>query len=346
MVHSIFAGEKRPKKPSTVLRELLEGPEILFRPGVGIAIQAQIAEAVGFKAVGLSGANTAAHIFGLPDAGLMTLPEIVENVRRVVGAVTIPVIADCDTGFGNAINVRRTVNEIIKAGAAGLFIEDQVSPKRCGFVRGKEVIPIDEAVSKYRAAVDARDALDDDFVLIARTDARGVAGGSVEDVIRRGKAYRDAGMDMIYAEALQSPEEIRMVAKALGKPFTCTYGDFKPTPTMQELQEWGLSMTASGFFVVAGLTGMWDLAVRMKEEGLQAFHQFTEEMTPHPLGKFGLFDLTGFAEVQAWEQRYLDATHDRDYDRSIGEYDPRYGHPAFAEFRRKAAAAAAAEKKD
>ncbi len=116
-----------------------------------------------------------------------------------------------------------------------------MAPKRCGFVRGKEVVPIDEAVLKVRAAADVRDAMDPDFILIARTDARGALGGGLEDTIRRGKAYRDAGADMIYAEALQSEEEIRQVSKAVGQPFMCTFHDL--SPSLEEMRSWGISMT-------------------------------------------------------------------------------------------------------
>src|SRR5690606_33151580 len=125
-------------------------------PLVGVwgatAQHAQLAEVTGFGHFGISGSATSTHLFGLPDAGLVTLSELAENVRRICQAVSIPVLVDCDTGFGNAINTVRTVSEVIRAGAAGLFIEDQVAPKRCGFVKGKELIPLEEAVGKYRAA--------------------------------------------------------------------------------------------------------------------------------------------------------------------------------------------------
>ncbi|MDH5364069.1 MAG: isocitrate lyase/PEP mutase family protein, partial [Dehalococcoidia bacterium] len=150
------------KKKSAVLRELIEREAILLRPCVAIALQAKMAEAVGFDALGISGSHTANHILGLPDAGLITMTEMVENIQRICNVVSIPVMADCDTGFGNAINVRRTVQSVVQAGAAGLFIEDQVAPKRCGFVKGKELISVEEAVGKFRAAVDARNELDPD----------------------------------------------------------------------------------------------------------------------------------------------------------------------------------------
>jgi 2-methylisocitrate lyase-like PEP mutase family enzyme len=285
-------------------------------------------EALGFKVVNVSGAQTAAHVLGLPDAGLITMSELVENVRRIATVVNIPVIADCDTGFGNAINVRRTIREIIGTGAAGLFFEDQVAPKRCGFVRGKEIIPLEEAVLKYRAAADVRDALDPDFVIIARTDARGAVGGGIEEAIRRGKAYREAGADMIYVEALQSEEEIRTVARAVGQPFTCTFHG--PAPSLEQLQAWGVSMTGGAMVPTVGLMAVWDLLSRMRREGLGPYNEMIEQTKNHPLGGFGFFDLTGFPRVQELEQRFLPRSGDNKLEESLGVYDPRAGGEGFA----------------
>ena len=202
-------------KASTEFRRLLtEGPWPVVGMWGATAHHAQLTEATGFKYFGISGSHTASHLYGLPDAGFMTLPEIVENTRRICQAVSIPVIVDCDTGFGNAINVVRTVDEVIRAGAAGLFIEDQVAPKRCGFVKGKELVSIEDAVSKFRAACDTRDGLDKDVIIQARTDARGAVGGGMDEVLRRCEAYLKAGVDSLYVEALQSVEEIRIVREA------------------------------------------------------------------------------------------------------------------------------------
>src|SRR4051812_9637716 len=196
------------KKKTTILRELIEDEKILLRPGVAVALHARLAQEAGFKAVGISGANAAAYLLGLPDAGLITMTEMAENARRVASAVDIPVMVDCDTGYGNAINVRRTVAEMIRAGTAGLFIEDQVAPKRCGSYVGKQLISIEEAVGKYRAAIDVRNELDPDYVIMARTDGRNAVGGSLEEAIKRAKAYKKAGVDVIYIEALRSVEEL------------------------------------------------------------------------------------------------------------------------------------------
>ena len=177
------------------------------------AHHAQLAQATGFKVFGISGSNLSTHFLGMPDAGLTTLTELVDCTRNVCRSVAIPVLVDIDTGFGNALNVRRTVDEVIRAGAAGLFLEDQLAPKRCGWVKGKELVSIEEAVGKYRAACDVRDDLDENFVVMARTDARTAAGGSFEEVVRRGRAYLEAGADVLYVEALQNRDEVREIRR-------------------------------------------------------------------------------------------------------------------------------------
>src|SRR5207244_1461232 len=155
---------------------------------------------------------------GLPDAGLVTLTEMVANARYIAAAVSVPLIADADSGFGNAINAMRTVREFITAGVAGIHIEDQVAPKRCGHVAGREVIEIEEAAGKIRAAAAARDELDPDFVLIARTDARGAHGGSLDDAIRRANAYLVAGADMAFVEGPTSVDEVKRICAEVKGP--------------------------------------------------------------------------------------------------------------------------------
>jgi 2,3-dimethylmalate lyase len=313
------------KKKSTRLRELLKSGELVFTIQVGTAHQAQLAEKAGFELVGISGSSTSVQIFGLPDAGFVTMTELVENVERICHAVNIPVTVDCDTGFGNAINVRRTVESVIRAGAAGFFIEDQVAPKRCGFVKGKEVVSLEEAVGKYRAAIDVRDELDPDVIVMARTDVRGAAGGSVDEVIRRGRAYLDAGVDIFYAEALQSRDEIRQVRNALkGCLLRVTTNAIKPPLTQEEYKELGLCLPSTHISNVATIA-MYDFLLDFKKRGIAAHEEFKQRTKDHPMGNFGIFDLTGFPRVAEWETKYLSAEKLQHYDNSLGIYDPRKG---------------------
>src|ERR671931_1623134 len=184
-------------------RERLETEPYLFTGGVYDPLGAQLAERVGMKSVYLSGYSMALAQ-GWPDMGFLTQTEVTRIASMVASAVSIPIIADADDGYGNALSTMRTVQEYVKTGVAGIHLEDQVFPKRCGHIAGKTVVGLEEALGKYRAAVDARDRLDPDFVIIARTDAYGAVGGSMEEAIWRGRAYADAGVDMVWCELSNS----------------------------------------------------------------------------------------------------------------------------------------------
>ena len=311
---------ERASRPSTVYRQLLKSGETHVTVFGAIPHHAQLAQATGYKVFGVSGSNVSTLTLGMPDAGLSTLTELTDCVRKVCQAVSIPVLVDGDTGFGNAINARRTVSEVIRAGAAGIFIEDQVAPKRCGFVKGKELIDIEEAVGKYRAACDVRDELDPDFIVMARSDARGAVGGSLQELIERGKAYLDAGVDVFYAEALPNHDEIREVREAFRDvPLVIT---IRPPLTQTQAREMGVCTT---FLHIArvGAVAMWDLLVDQQQRGSIAWHEFLAKTEHHPLGGFGLFDLTGFPELIELEKKYLPKEKLERYDLSLGLYDPR-----------------------
>lgn len=195
------------------LREILSRHSALPAPGVFDAISAALVERAGFEVVSMTGAGVSCSI-GYPDLGLVTLSEVVDRVRAVVRATSLPVIADADTGYGNVLNVRRTVREFEGAGAAAIHIEDQASPKKCGLLDGIEVVPTEEMVAKIRAAVDARD--DADFVIVARTDARAVE--SLDSVIARANAYARAGADAILAFDLRTQDELVRAAGEIDAP--------------------------------------------------------------------------------------------------------------------------------
>lgn len=190
---------------STSLREMLAQREIIVLPGAYDALSARLAQRAGFDACFTTGFGFSAAALGTPDIGLMTASEILERVRRVVEAVEIPVVADMDTGYGNALNVTRTVHECLSADVAGIILEDQEWPKKCGHFEGKRVIPAEEQVQKVRAAVRARG--DDDLVIIGRTDAREPLG--LDAAISRGRMYRDAGADVVFVEAPRSVDELK-----------------------------------------------------------------------------------------------------------------------------------------
>lgn len=237
-------------------------------------------------------------------------------------AVSIPLISDSDQGFGNAINTRRTVQAFVRAGVAGIHIEDQTFPKRCGFVKGKELISLDEAVGKYRAAVDAKRELDADFVIIARCDARGAHGGSIEETIRRLRAYKEAGVDVLYAEALTSREEIREVRAAVDGPLIGTLGYLDPQPSLEEIQELGYAAAFyPGLIAHPGLRASWEFAHDFRARGVEAQRELQDRASNYPMPH--MFDLVGFPEVATLEEKYLPPEWLEKYDDSIGGYDPR-----------------------
>src|SRR5438093_10139625 len=180
-------------------RRLLKDEAYLFTGGVYSPLDAQIAERVGMKSIYMSGYSVA-MANGWPDMGFLTMTEMTRIASMIASAVEIPIIADADDGYGNALSAMRTVQEFIKTGVAGVHIEDQQFPKRCGHIAGKTIVTREEAIGKYRAAVEVRNRQDPDFVIVARTDAFGAVGGSLDEAIWRGRAYADAGADLIWSE--------------------------------------------------------------------------------------------------------------------------------------------------
>src|SRR5215472_14926222 len=187
-------------------RQLLRDEPYLFTGGIYSPLDAQIAERAGMKSIYLSGYSVA-MLNGWPDMGLLTMTEVARTASMVASAVDVPVIADADDGYGNALSTMRTVQEFVKTGVAGIHLEDQRFPKRCGHIAGKTVVSREEALGKYRAAIDVRDRLDPDFFILARTDAYGAVGGSMEEAIARGRMYADAGVDSVWAELSNASRE-------------------------------------------------------------------------------------------------------------------------------------------
>jgi methylisocitrate lyase len=208
------------------IRAYVRGGRTLVMPGVYDALSARLATRAGFEVVFISGYSVAATALGEPDFGLLTQTETVAAARAVCHATPLPVIVDADTGYGNAINVVRTVRELVAAGAAGIFLEDQVWPKRCGHMRGKRVISLEEQLQKLRAAIDAR--AEHDLFIVARTDAR--AAVSLEEAIRRGRAFREVGADAVFIEAPESVAELRAVAEAVPGPLVANMIENGVTP--------------------------------------------------------------------------------------------------------------------
>ena len=224
-------------KKTTLLKKLILDRDVLVMPGVHDVLSAKIAEKVGAKAVQVSGYGLSACYLGLPDMGILTLTQMAEITRNICRAVDIPVMADGDTGFGNAINLYYAVKEFEAAGAAGINLEDQLFPKRCGHMQGKQIISLDEGVKKIQAAVDAK--TDPDFVINARTDAIAVYG--VDEAIKRGNAYAKAGADLIFVEAPTGEEDIKRVIQSIDAPVSINmlYGKKTPPISVEQIASYG-----------------------------------------------------------------------------------------------------------
>jgi carboxyvinyl-carboxyphosphonate phosphorylmutase len=260
------------------LRELLAGPEPVIAPGAYDAFSARLAEQAGFEAVYMTGFGASASLLGRPDVGLLSFDEMAGHARRLVQAVAVPVIADADDGYGNPINVLRTVREYEAAGVAALHIEDQVSPKKCGHMEGKHVIAASEMVEKVRAAVEARRS--DDLVIIARTDARAVEG--LDAALERARRYRDAGADALFVEAPETEQEIEAVAEAFpGTPllFNAVEGGRTPVLELERLRELGFRLVIYPLTALLAATGAVQdalLRLRAHEAPALAFVDFTD----------------------------------------------------------------------
>lgn len=281
---------------SPSLRERINDPEILVAMGVHDPLTALIADRAGFEALYHGGYAAAAHHHGLPDIGIVGLSEMVESVRRVTSVTATPVIADCDTGYGELPSVRRTVAEMEAAGAAAIQLEDQEFPKRCGHLEGKRVIPRDEMVLKVRAAVEARRS--PETVIIARTDALAPLG--LEEAIDRCSAYREAGADLLFVDAPRTREQLAEIARRLDGPALANMSETGRTPalTSAELQELGYRV------VIFPSTQTWAIA--------RAYEDVCQEIRSHGttrglIDRFMPFDeVNELLGITRWEGLELD----------------------------------------
>jgi 2,3-dimethylmalate lyase len=227
------------EKAKLVRRYLSEKGQLVM-PGVFDALSAKIASRAGFEVIFITGYSLSASLLGEPDFGLLTQTEVVSAAQRICAVVDSPVIVDADTGYGNAINVIRTVHDLIRAGAAGMFLEDQVWPKRCGHMKGKQVIPLAEQLKKLHAAIEARK--DTDFYIVARTDSRQALG--LTEAITRGIAFKEAGADAVFVEAPETKDEMQEIARHVPGPLVANMLERGVTPLMcpQELKDLGFDL--------------------------------------------------------------------------------------------------------
>ncbi|ACB85720.1 isocitrate lyase/PEP mutase family protein [Natranaerobius thermophilus] len=283
---------------TTKLKELINKNEILMAPGAHDALTARVIEQAGFNAVYMTGYGQAASVLGKPDVGLLTMTEMLDRANKIVNAVNVPVIADADTGFGNAINVIRTVEEYEKAGVAAIQLEDQVMPKKCGHMVGRQIVSQDEMVGKIEAAISARK--NKDFQIIARTDARTTYG--LEEALKRADAYVKAGADIIFLESPESMDEMQTINEKVEAPTLANMVEGGRTPTLKadKLEELGFNLviypTASTYVTAKAMS---ELMSTLKTEG--STESFESEML-----LFEQFnELIGLKEIKDLEGKFV-----------------------------------------
>jgi 2-methylisocitrate lyase-like PEP mutase family enzyme len=283
-------------RPTTRLRQLLARPGVIMAPGVADALNAKLVVRHGFEAIYMTGAGTSAVRLGMPDVGLLTMSEMVDNAGRIADSSGLPLIADADNGYGGVLNVRRTIQAYERAGVAAVHIEDQVMPKRCGHLMGKQLVPATEMTAKIRAAVDAR--TDADFVVIARTDAVAVEG--FDAALERAGRYREAGADVLFVEA-PNAEQLPQIAPRLKAPLLYNMATSGKTPFLgrDEIERLGFKLIIyPNWVMLAAIRAASQVLATLKETGtiagvaseVPSFQEF--------------FDLLGMPDVQALEASY------------------------------------------
>ena len=285
-------------RTTTRLRELLAAPGIVPAPGAYDCLSAAVIERAGFPVVYMTGAGTSISRTGYPDIGLTTMSEMVANAAAIARTVSVPVIADADTGYGDVLQVQRTVREYERAGVAGIHIEDQESPKRCGHLDDKRVVPAEEMVRKLHAALDARE--DDDFTIIARCDALAVTGW--DDALRRCEAYVEAGADVLFLEALQTREQAVDVTARFDVPVLYNYVETGKSPLLpvSELEALGFKLVIFPISaMLAALRTMTDLMRELRETGTTA-HLVADRMVSIQ----ECFDTVGLSDMLALDAAY------------------------------------------
>ncbi len=286
------------ERPTTRLRRLMARPGCVMAPGAADALTARMIARAGFDAIHMTGFGTSIGRLGMPDIGLLTAGEMIDNASRIYDASGLCIVADADTGYGNAMNVRRTVRDYEKAGVAALHLEDQVAPKRCGHLAGKRVIPAQEMVGKIKAACDARQ--DEDLVIIARTDV--LATDGMEAVFERAQLYREAGADMIFVDAPVGLDQMHAVARGLaGMPLFANIAASGKTPDIpaDELGELGFKIAIyANFAILSAIPAIEKMLAELRSRGGLSRIASTLATTGH------IAHIAGLDEYHALESRY------------------------------------------
>ena len=317
---TVMSNPHDPHTKRRAFRELLARPGCMAMPGGFSPLYARMCEDIGFESFFVAGSQMSAFLLGVPDNGIIGLRDVVDHVRHVAARTTIPIFVDADTGFGNAVNVHYTVQELVRAGVAGMQLEDQEAPKKSGTLAGRRCIPIDEAVGKIRAAVAARDELDPSFVICARCDDLGAEGGTWAGTLARCIAYaRDGGADLVWLNSAQNREQLRIVAREVPGPVLTIWGGaVEAAPTLAEYSELGVRIALYPTLPASsGLQGAWELLNDFHERGTAALADYAARANASKWGRADFKKLNGTARIAEIEQ-HLPASQQRDYESTWG----------------------------
>ena len=305
------------------LRERLGRDELMIVPGGCTPLWAMMAQAAGFELFFLAGSQLSWFLYGVPDCGIVGLRDVVDHARHLAARADIPVLVDADTGYGNAVSVTYAVQEFVRAGVAGVSIEDQEAPKKSGTNAGRRCISIAEATGKIRAAVAARDELDPSFVVCARTDAIGAEGTGFQDALQRCVAYsEEGGADLVWLNSVESIEQLRTACTTLRVPVMTIWGGSGPRPPIEEFAEAGArAVLFPTVAASAGAQAAWDLLHDLQANGDAALEAWAARNRESPWGRAPSAELVGTADLRALEERFIPADQQRDYATTFG-HDP------------------------
>jgi 2-methylisocitrate lyase-like PEP mutase family enzyme len=308
--------------PAATFRLLLNRPELLVMAGGFSPLHARMSEVLGYEAFFMSGSQVCAYVYGYPDVGLIGLNEMAEAVRHITNVCAIPVFADADTGYGNAVNVYHTVQAYIRAGAAGLHIEDQEAPKKSGTLSGRRLVSREEAIGKFKAAVAAKKDLDVDFVVCARCDSIGSEGGSFADAIERSIAYvKEAGVDAVWVNTLTQREQIEEACRRIPAPVIAPYYGPRPSPTFEEFQTLGAAAVLYPSLTTAnGLQATWELLHQFKERGPVVLEEWNVKAQASRWGVVPRTEdpILPAAKIRRLENEFIPKELQRDYAKTFG----------------------------
>jgi 2-methylisocitrate lyase-like PEP mutase family enzyme len=301
-------------------RELLRRDRITVMPGGFSPLYARMAEVIGFESFFLAGSQMSAFLFGVPDTGIMGLRDVVDHARHAAARTSIPIFLDGDTGFGNAVNVHYAVHEVVRAGVAGMSIEDQEAPKKSGTSAGRRCISRAEAVGKIKAAVAARNEVDAEFVICARCDLIGAEDGSFAEALARSVFYvKEGGADFVWLNSVETREQVAEACRAIPAPVLILWGGKPPAPTIPEWERLGVRVAM--YPVIAATAGMqasWQVLNDLKARGTEALDDWNKRLAESPWGRADQKLLVGADKVREIEESCLPPEARRDYDTTWG----------------------------